>query len=915
MKGRITQRKNERSWAIEIISQINAFADGNDLRIKRAGGENTISTGNQRMFPDVLLYGDKELTVILQGWELKMPDVPITDDAFVKDAWRKASALGLNSCVIWNFTSAKLYILNPSTKSFEVARTWENPDIKSRPDVAYYLNEWKETLEDVVLTVNDYLINHKVKSSSIEEIVSDKAIKILIDNNKTIVAENLKEESVKDSYIKAYIDQWWKDIKAEYLLDETDNFKAYAKNIIINWSYRIIFAHLIKTHQQEAMAINSLDYDYTPKEANEMFEEITSKCDFYNVFDKPEFSELLPDSTWHSLIELSAFLKANGISSINQSLLQNILDGSINTTHREMNGQFTTPNILARILACITIRDWTDNTADTCCGTGTIPHAIIDLKKSKIGASKAVETTWASDKYQMPLQIANISMTSYDTINMACRLFKKNVFELKPGDKIELINPADGGKLQVEIPLFGAICSNLPFVQFKNISATDIPFVSQIIRAYKLDRKSDLCYSIALHLSGLLKNKGYLGIITSNAWLGTAAGNKFYHALTKAYDIMQVHISGDGRWFKNADVVTTIILLRKKGNSAESSSPVQFFLWKKTLEYIDANREAEEAIIRSSLLGKVTDDNVLDMSSYTQEQIEELHNLNILYNALFHDVSWVLDIKDKLIPLSKIFSVIRGSRRGWDKMFYPEDSNSIERDFLYPILVNATNVDSLNASPDREAFCCSLPMETLQRSYPGAYSWIERFSTQKNGKGIPIPQILRRANMQWYELQPKEFAELFTMLNPDRRIFFGKFDKPTFISQRLIGLNFNDDNTDKELCHALLNTVLMQFFVESTGFGRGQGVLDMSKNHLANCFMLNPAKLSATESEDIKKAFKAVAGKRIMNVEDNLKDREWQVFNHTVLQSFGIDDYYDRICASLMSQQKNRHSANKKSKK
>ena len=32
-------RKNERSWAIEIISQINSLADNYDLVIKRAGGE------------------------------------------------------------------------------------------------------------------------------------------------------------------------------------------------------------------------------------------------------------------------------------------------------------------------------------------------------------------------------------------------------------------------------------------------------------------------------------------------------------------------------------------------------------------------------------------------------------------------------------------------------------------------------------------------------------------------------------------------------------------------------------------------------------------------------------------------------------------------------------------------------------
>ena len=104
-------RRNERSWGIEIISKINAITASNNLAVKHAGGENTISTGRgNTMFPDVVLYGDSEQTIILQGWELKMPDVPIESETFIKDAQRKALALNLNSCLIWNFTYAVLYV-------------------------------------------------------------------------------------------------------------------------------------------------------------------------------------------------------------------------------------------------------------------------------------------------------------------------------------------------------------------------------------------------------------------------------------------------------------------------------------------------------------------------------------------------------------------------------------------------------------------------------------------------------------------------------------------------------------------------------------------------------------------------------------------------------------------------------------
>ena len=76
------------------------------------------------MFPDVILYGDIEQTVILQGWELKMPDVAIEDEMFIKDAQRKARALNLNSCLIWNFTYAVLYIKDENDK-FKYCKTME----------------------------------------------------------------------------------------------------------------------------------------------------------------------------------------------------------------------------------------------------------------------------------------------------------------------------------------------------------------------------------------------------------------------------------------------------------------------------------------------------------------------------------------------------------------------------------------------------------------------------------------------------------------------------------------------------------------------------------------------------------------------------------------------------------------------
>ena len=84
-------RRNERSWAIVIISEIKVMLNGLGLKIKSAGGESTLSVNKKSMFPDVLLYEDEAQTKILQGWELKMPDVLITDEALIADATMNCS--------------------------------------------------------------------------------------------------------------------------------------------------------------------------------------------------------------------------------------------------------------------------------------------------------------------------------------------------------------------------------------------------------------------------------------------------------------------------------------------------------------------------------------------------------------------------------------------------------------------------------------------------------------------------------------------------------------------------------------------------------------------------------------------------------------------------------------------------------
>lgn len=907
-------RKNERSWGIELISQINQFANANDLIIKHAGGESTVSERRgQNMFPDVVLYGDHDLSSILQGWELKMPDVPINDADFVHDAQRKATALHLNSCVIWNFTHVRLYVYDNQSHEFSEKRAWMNEEIKTRDDVQRYKSKWERTLQNVLITVNDYLISGQVKKAFIGDVLTTTSISRLVSQNKPRVAEHLRECVNRDAIMGARLETWWKDINSEYEGDEDDKFRAYAKSIIINWANRIIFAHLIKTRQMSAYAIDELDYDRTPMEANAIFRAITEKSDFYNIFSAMPYDDRLPEKTWDSLVELSLFLKSTPIKSISQRILQQVLEGSVNISKRLVNGQYPTPPVLASILSRMTIHDTTGACFDGCCGTGTIPNFIINYKKNKhIGAEQAMATTWASDKFKLPLQIANLAMTSYDSINLPCRLFQRDILTLHPGEMVEIVNPQTGKRESYKLPLFDAFISNLPFVKSREIPGDDIPYTTAIRLAHQLSGRSDFSYYIALHLRNLVRVGGYVGIILSNSFLGTEAGSIFLCAVRNSFDDIRIHLSGCDRWFQNADIVTALLVMRRKEDEAEGNDSISFFTWKRNLENISASREYQEAIINSSLLDQELNPEVIARVNYSADEIESLKQLNVSYNALFSNLKWLLEIGSKMVPVSRYFKVFRGSRRGWDAMFFPSTDAGIETQFLKDVLMNARATDSYVAHPTtgRKAFCCDMELDELEKQgCLGALKWIQDFARETNETGRPLPEVLARTNIKWYELTTDEEAEIFTMMNPDDRMFYAKFLQPTFINQRLIGLKRKRLTDNLDLLHALLNSILSLFYIEAVGFGRGLGVLDINKDSISKCYILNPALLSRGQTTDIMDKFSALTARGIVDINQDLNDPIRQEFDRTVLNAFGIESYYGRIVDSLKAMRRIRKAA------
>ncbi|MEG0215991.1 MAG: hypothetical protein RR685_07655, partial [Hungatella sp.] len=564
---------------------------------------------------------------------------------------------------------------------------------KSREDVAVYKAEWLPIIKDMVLAVNEYLLHGGISVSSIVSTISDGLMTEVIQRNKDLVAENIVVAAGKNMSIESRLKVWWNAFHEEYDKDERNMYAAYAKSILLNWTNRIMFANTVKKYHNCAYMIREIDNTTTPEDGNIIMDRIIEQGDFYSVFKRLEYNEMIPEDTWIDLVDYNQFLIMNHIDLIDQTVLQDILEKTVHAAKREIRGQYATPFYLADLLCQMTVVDWTSDCADLCAGTGTIAKAIIQNKTERLhNPEQAFRTTWMADKYAYPLQIANIAVTNIHALNIPLNMFQADVFAVHPGLKIEIKSPIDGSNMERVIPHFGAIMSNLPFVEYNKIAADEKDYIHEYRRKIKEDTgieftlgKTDLYNYFPFKLYELLDEHGKLGIILSNSWLGTEIGKKFFEALTYYYHIQSVLISNCKRWFQNADVIGTLLILEKKQiGLPDQSKEINFWLINKDIKTLDAGDK--ETLVNSIVLHEAFDSSVAARKSYSIEVINRITNDGITLNALFHDIAWLDNFKDCLTPIGDILTVKRGERRGWNALFYPTSNHGIEDEYIRPVL-------------------------------------------------------------------------------------------------------------------------------------------------------------------------------------------------------------------------------------
>jgi hypothetical protein len=420
----------------------------------------------------------------------------------------------------------------------------------------------------------------------------------------------------------------------------------------------------------------------------------------------------------------------------------------------------------------------------------------------------------------------------------------------------------------------------------------------KLIPSAKKFGKADTYSSIILDLEHHLEENGRLVVVISNAWLANEWGRAFKQALAHKFRIVSVVRSGSGRWFQNAEVVTTILVLEKSITGTPPSWPISFVTTNKPLPAWDDTYLA--AITNASHKGVRTSDIEVNVVPFDVCEFNSDNGFHWRIN--FTNSDWLTALIPMTKPISDYFDVARGARTGLDDFFYPgpQDARLIEDAYLVPVVSSSKATRYLKIDADKVAFCCTLPKNELHRlGHKGALAWIEKFENRVNSTSQkPIWEHLAKSKSEWYSLDPNEQGEFAMSLNPGESLPVFRAPSPVFMNQRLTRLT--SKSSDPDLLHALMNSVAGMLGMEFLGFGRGQGALDLSSNRVKDSLrMLNPQIVTPAGRAEILDAFAPLLLREFLPIGRELQEADRKHFDRVVLKNFGLESHQESMYSAI----------------
>ena len=612
---------DERTFAANIAGWVTEYLNDNPhLPFERATVEEHVEGTAQRH--DFRLYRRHTGEPVLTG-EIKMPDSPqgrhpLNSD-LVDDALGKAFRAGVRYCFTWNvrefvlFDSHMQHVpfterhiegpseVTPVRVSDEVTRPWAQEAIRKY---------WKQFLEKFA----ELLAGRRPFEPAPIDQRFIAWLEAALEDPIINTADSLWEQSKNDNDFKGKLDLWmlsqnWEpSIHPEQQMQNLERVSRLACYILVT---RLVFYQVLRRRFTQMSQI-SIDGVETPEELQNTletrFEEaVRYSQDYETVFrpEKSDFGYSIPFQSptaprdWANLVKR---IEDFDFSTLDFEVIGQMYERLIAPSERRRFGQFYTSPDVVELINAFCIRNADDRVLDPACGGGTFLVRAYYRKRQLAGITEDTPTTheqlldeiFGVDIGAFPAQLATINLAVRHLSDQGNypRVARASFFDAQAGIHLYDIPLTGDSKRSIALEEVDAVVGNPPYIRQEGINQVEKRRYAELFRTEwpgqtPLSGRSDLYAYFFSHGAHLLKAGGYLGFVTSIAWLDTDYGFKLQEFFLRNFRIVAVIESQVEKWFEDARVTTAVTILQREPDEGErSNNLVRFIQLRKPLAQV-----------------------------------------------------------------------------------------------------------------------------------------------------------------------------------------------------------------------------------------------------------------------------------------------------------------------------------------
>lgn len=923
------------SWIREFIKEKNLPFDGADQEI--------IVEGRKR--PDILVWKNRNLREAALLLSLKGP---------YRDAWEAAddaliasSRAGTRYFATWNVNRFFMWDRYKRGNLYDqLVGASEVTTIKHWREIDRVEESIRSFLRDFLIEFTEVYFERKPLPPLPPDERFIFRLRSAIDTFSIPAFYKIKDEWNRSKGFKEGLRRWFADQGWTFTRTDED-FEKVARQYVYLLVNKIVFYYILRLKNSQLPKIH-VPLGVGGEQFREILQSFFNQAlgiDYETIFAADFLDAIpLPDDLTGQLRNFIDRVGEYDFSKVGYEVIGRVFERLIPERERHMLGQYFTRSDVVDLIVGFCVRSPDANVLDPACGAGTFLVRSY-FRKNFLDPyephEELLNELYGIDIAKFPAHLTTINLAARDLSveESYPRVLCEDFFDVIREKRIPIlkkeyvekyrIEGLDLEKLMVKIPLCDAVVMNPPYTRQEEMESLVFPegyratlqrLASEEWDGFYVGKRSSIYSYFFFHGGQFLKEKGRLGLITSNSWLDVDYGKYLQSFFLENFKIIAIIESKVERWFEDADINTAITILEECGGKEKKderdNNVVKFVQLKKPLSHfipptLLAKNEKERRKYekkRWSSVNKLVKAIMNRKEYYEDDSLrvfpkkqEELWEEGLDEKGKYKGSKWGKSLrapeifftilekgKGFFVPLKEVAAVRRGFTTGANDFFYLTeeqiDKRRIEKEFWMHkedgewipnyLLKSPRESKKITFDPGNLKYRV-LMVHKDKKDLRGtnALKYIREGETRTFGKGrkagIPVHKPTCASRQRWYELGKVDYPIVWrstyntsfaTFLNVDR----------IAIDKVLYGILPNDPKMTKAIC-ALLNSSITPLFTDMFGTVQlGQGALFIAVYETAKLPILDPSKLAKRTIRKLEDALGKLSKRPIGSVFEEL---------------------------------------------